>query len=227
VPQVLAGRQARDVWARPGTDLQAVSIGPQPGDHRDGLSRGRPRNHRPWQIFDGRRYKGQWWNNSTAPAGCSPTAHGLFFVGELGSGMPVHEEDHETWDRRKTSSTPRAQRVASRGQSFESEKRGVHRIPTAGVVDSLGESTGGEVSRTGLGSSSPPAADDALLPEGSSAPTSSRRESDKEARGRRGRPSRPLPVLDRASRSIVITCPSREQRARAEQRPARSGCTVT
>jgi hypothetical protein len=103
------------------------------------------------QIFDGKGgYQGQW-NNLHRPCGLfADRGHGLFFVGELGSGMPVTEKTPNLGPRVSVLDA-KGERVARFGGQFASEKPGEFIAPHGLVVDSRGDVYVGEVSWTGYG----------------------------------------------------------------------------
>ncbi|HME96182.1 MAG TPA: peptidyl-alpha-hydroxyglycine alpha-amidating lyase family protein, partial [Methylomirabilota bacterium] len=77
-------------WGEPGTDPGQFNLPHNLVTDRDGMVYVADRENHRVQIFDGKgRYQGQW-NNLHRPCGLfADRPGGLFFVGELGSGMPV------------------------------------------------------------------------------------------------------------------------------------------
>jgi DNA-binding beta-propeller fold protein YncE len=118
---------------------------------RDGLVYVADRENHRVQIFDGKGgYQGQW-NNLHRPCGLfADRAHDLYFVGELGSGMPVNEKTPNLGPRVSVLDG-KGQRLARFGGQFPSEKPGEFIAPHGLVVDSRGDVYVGEVSWTGYG----------------------------------------------------------------------------
>jgi hypothetical protein len=129
-------------WGEPGTDPGQFNLPHNLVTDRE--------NHRV-QIFDGKGgYQGQW-NNLHRPCGLfADRAHDLFFVGELGSGMPVNEKTPNLGPRVSVLDG-KGQRRARFGGQFASEKPGEFIAPHGLVVDSRGDVYVGEVSWTGYG----------------------------------------------------------------------------
>ncbi len=138
-------------WGEPGTDPGQFNLPHNLVTDRDGLVYVADRENHRVQIFDGEgRYQGQW-NNLHRPCGLfADRAHDLYFVGELGSGMPVNEKTPNLGPR-VTVLDGKGQRVARFGGQFPSEKPGEFIAPHGLVVDSRGDVYVGEVSWTGYG----------------------------------------------------------------------------
>src|SRR5216684_3875817 len=92
------------------------------------------------------------FNNLHRPCGLfvDRAGSGLFFVGELGYGMPVTEKTPNLGPRVSVLDA-KGQRVARFGGQFASEKPGDFIAPHGLVVDSRGDVYVGEVSWTGYG----------------------------------------------------------------------------
>ena len=108
-------------------------------------------NHRV-QIFDGEgRYQGQW-NNLHRPCGLFADRKDgdHFYVGELGSGMPVTEKTPNLGPR-VTVLTRKGERVCRFGGQFAGERPGEFVAPHTVVTDSRGDVYVGEVSYTARG----------------------------------------------------------------------------
>jgi DNA-binding beta-propeller fold protein YncE len=138
-------------WGEPGTDPGQFNLPHNLVTDRDGLVYVADRENHRVQIFDGKGgYQGQW-NNLHRPCGLfADRGHGLFFVGELGSGMPVTEKTPNLGPRVSVLDV-KGQRVARFGGQFASEKPGEFIAPHGLVVDSHGDVYVGEVSWTGYG----------------------------------------------------------------------------
>jgi NHL repeat len=139
-------------WGEPGTDPGQFNLPHNLVTDRDGLVYVADRENHRVQIFDGKgQYQGQW-NNLHRPCGlfADRDRSGLFFVGELGSGMPVTEKTPNLGPRVSVLDG-RGQRVARFGGPFASEKPGEFFAPHGLVVDSRGDVYVGEVSWTGYG----------------------------------------------------------------------------
>ncbi|HSB41702.1 MAG TPA: peptidyl-alpha-hydroxyglycine alpha-amidating lyase family protein [Methylomirabilota bacterium] len=139
-------------WGEPGTDPGQFNLPHNLVTDRDGLVYVADRENHRVQIFDGEgRYQGQW-NNLHRPCGlfADRAGSGLFFVGELGSGMPVNEKTPNLGPRVSVLDA-KGQRVARFGGQFPSEKPGEFIAPHGLVVDSRGDVYVGEVSYTGYG----------------------------------------------------------------------------
>jgi streptogramin lyase len=139
-------------WGEPGTDPGQFNLPHNLVTDRDGLVYVADRENHRVQIFDGKgQYQGQW-NNLHRPCGlfADRDRSGLFFVGELGSGMPVTEKTPNLGPRVSVLDG-RGQRVARFGGPFASEKPGEFFAPHGLVVDSHGDVYVGEVSWTGYG----------------------------------------------------------------------------
>ena len=138
-------------WGESGTDPGQFNLPHNLVTDRDGLVYVADRENHRVQIFDGEgRYQGQW-NNLHRPCGLfADRAHDLYFVGELGSGMPVNEKTPNLGPR-VTVLDGKGQRVARFGGQFPSEKPGEFIAPHGLVVDSRGDVYVGEVSWTGYG----------------------------------------------------------------------------
>jgi DNA-binding beta-propeller fold protein YncE len=139
-------------WGEPGTDPGQFNLPHNLVTDRDGLVYVADRENHRVQIFDGEgRYQGQW-NNLHRPCGLfvDRGASGLFFVGELGSGMPVTEKTPNLGPRVSVLDAT-GRRVARFGGQFPSEKPGEFIAPHGLVVDSRGDVYVGEVSYTGYG----------------------------------------------------------------------------
>jgi streptogramin lyase len=139
-------------WGEPGTDPGQFNLPHNLVTDRDGLVYVADRENHRVQIFDGKGvYQGQW-NNLHRPCGlfADRDRSGLFFVGELGSGMPVTEKTPNLGPRVSVLDG-KGQRVARFGGRFPSEKPGEFFAPHGLVVDSRGDVYVGEVSWTGYG----------------------------------------------------------------------------
>ena len=138
-------------WGGPGTDPGQFNLPHNLVTDRDGMVYVADRENHRVQIFDGRgRYQGQW-NNLHRPCGLfADRPGGLFFVGELGSGMPVTEKTPNLGPRVSVLDA-KGQRVARFGGQFASETPGEFIAPHGLVVDSRGDVYVGEVSYTGYG----------------------------------------------------------------------------
>ncbi|HUM18252.1 MAG TPA: peptidyl-alpha-hydroxyglycine alpha-amidating lyase family protein [Candidatus Nitrosotalea sp.] len=138
-------------WGEPGTDPGQFNLPHNLVTDRDGTVYVADRENHRVQIFDGKGgYQGQW-NNLHRPCGLFvDRAAGLFFVGELGSGMPVTEKTPNLGPRVSVLDA-KGQRVARFGGQFPSEKPGEFFAPHGLVVDSRGDVYVGEVSYTGYG----------------------------------------------------------------------------
>jgi DNA-binding beta-propeller fold protein YncE len=139
-------------WGEPGTDPSQFNLPHNLVTDREGLVYVADRENHRVQIFDGEgRYQGQW-NNLHRPCGlfADRERSGLFFVGELGSGMPVTEKTPNLGPRVSVLDG-RGQRVARFGGLFPSERPGEFFAPHGLVVDSRGDVYVGEVSWTGYG----------------------------------------------------------------------------
>jgi DNA-binding beta-propeller fold protein YncE len=138
-------------WGEPGTDPGQFNLPHNLVTDRDGLVYVADRENHRVQIFDGKGgYQGQW-NNLHRPCGLfADRAHDLFFVGELGSGMPVNEKTPNLGPRVSVLDG-KGQRRARFGGQFASEKPGEFIAPHGLVVDSRGDVYVGEVSWTGYG----------------------------------------------------------------------------
>jgi DNA-binding beta-propeller fold protein YncE len=138
-------------WGEPGTDPGQFNLPHNLVTDRDGLVYVADRENHRVQIFDGKGgYLGQW-NNLHRPCGLfADRGHGLFFVGELGSGMPVTAKTPNLGPRVSVLDA-KGQRVARFGGQFASEKPGEFIAPHGLVVDSHGDVYVGEVSWTGYG----------------------------------------------------------------------------
>ena len=138
-------------WGEPGTDPGQFNLPHNLVTDRDGLVYVADRENHRVQIFDGKGgYQGQW-NNLHRPCGLfADRGHGLFFVGELGSGMPVTAKTPNLGPRVSVLDA-KGQRVARFGGQFASEKPGEFIAPHGLVVDSRGDVYVGEVSWTGYG----------------------------------------------------------------------------
>ena len=138
-------------WGEPGTDPGQFNLPHNLVTDRDGLVYVADRENHRVQIFDGQGgYQGQW-NNLHRPCGLfADRAAGLFFVGELGSGMPVTEKTPNLGPRVSVLDA-KGQRVARFGGQFPSEKPGEFFAPHGLVADSRGDVYVGEVSYTGYG----------------------------------------------------------------------------
>ena len=138
-------------WGEAGTDPGQFNLPHNLVTDRDGLVYVADRENHRVQIFDGKGgYQGQW-NNLHRPCGLfADRGHGLFFVGELGSGMPVTEKTPNLGPRVSVLDA-KGQRVARFGGQFASEKPGEFIAPHGLVVDSRGDVYVGEVSWTGYG----------------------------------------------------------------------------
>ncbi len=138
-------------WGEPGTDPGQFNLPHNLVTDRDGLVYVADRENHRVQIFDGEgRYQGQW-NNLHRPCGLfADRANDLYFVGELGSGMPVNAKTPNLGPRVSVLDG-KGQRVARFGGQFPSEKPGEFIAPHGLVVDSRGDVYVGEVSWTGYG----------------------------------------------------------------------------
>lgn len=138
-------------WGEPGTDPGQFNLPHNLVTDRDGMVYVADRENHRVQIFDGQgRYQGQW-NNLHRPCGLfADRPGGLFFVGELGSGMPVTEKTPNLGPRVSVLDD-KGQRVARFGGQFASETPGEFIAPHGLVVDSRGDVYVGEVSYTGYG----------------------------------------------------------------------------
>ena len=138
-------------WGEPGTDPGQFNLPHNLVTDRDGMVYVADRENHRVQIFDGQgRYQGQW-NNLHRPCGLfADRPGGLFFVGELGSGMPVTEKTPNLGPRVSVLDA-KGQRVARFGGQFASETPGEFIAPHGLVVDSRGDVYVGEVSYTGYG----------------------------------------------------------------------------
>jgi DNA-binding beta-propeller fold protein YncE len=139
-------------WGEPGTDPGQFNLPHNLVTDRDGLVYVADRENHRVQIFDGEgRYQGQW-NNLHRPCGLFADRRDgeLFFVGELGSGMPVTEKTPNLGPR-VTVLDGKGQRVARFGGQFVSEKPGEFIAPHGLVVDSRGDVYVGEVAYTAHG----------------------------------------------------------------------------
>ena len=147
------GRQARDSRGASPAPIPASSTCPTTCvTDRDGLVYVADRENHRVQIFDGKGgYQGQW-NNLHRPCGLfADRGHGLFFVGELGSGDAGDREDAEPGAarqraRRQGPAGARASAASSRARSRASSSP-----PTAWWSTRAATSTSGEVSWTGYG----------------------------------------------------------------------------
>jgi len=138
-------------WGEPGTDPGQFNLPHNLVTDQDGTVYVADRENHRVQIFDGQgRYQGQW-NNLHRPCGLfADRKAGLFFVGELGSGMPVNEKTPNLGPRVSVLDA-KGQRVARFGGQFPSDKPGEFFAPHGLVVDSRGDVYVGEVSYTGFG----------------------------------------------------------------------------
>jgi len=139
-------------WGEAGTDPGQFNLPHNLVTDRDGLVYVADRENHRVQIFDGKGgYQGQW-NNLHRPCGLfvDRAISGLFFVGELGSGMPVTEKTPNLGPRVSVLDG-KGQRVTRFGGQFASEKAGEFIAPHGLVVDSRGDVYVGEVSYTGYG----------------------------------------------------------------------------
>ena len=138
-------------WGEPGTDPGQFNLPHNLVTDQDGTVYVADRENHRVQIFDGKgRYQGQW-NNLHRPCGLfADRKAGLFFVGELGSGMPVNEKTPNLGPRVSVLDA-KGQRVARFGGQFPSDKPGEFFAPHGLVVDSRGDVYVGEVSYTGFG----------------------------------------------------------------------------
>ena len=139
-------------WGEAGTDPGQFNLPHNLVTDRDGLVYVADRENHRVQIFDGKgRYQGQW-NNLHRPCGlfADRAGGGLFFVGELGSGMPVTEKTPNLGPRVSVLDA-KGQRVARFGGQFASEAPGEFLAPHSVAVDSDGSVYVGEVSYTGYG----------------------------------------------------------------------------
>jgi len=139
-------------WGEPGTDPGQFNLPHNLVTDRDGLVYVADRENHRVQIFNGKgQYQGQW-NNLHRPCGlfADRAGSGFFFVGELGSGMPVTEKTPNLGPRVSVLDA-KGQRVARFGGQFASEKPGEFIAPHGLVVDSHGDVYVGEVSYTGYG----------------------------------------------------------------------------
>lgn len=138
-------------WGEPGTDPGQFNLPHNLVTDRDGLVYVADRENHRVQIFDGEgRYQGQW-NNLHRPCGLfADRANDLYFVGELGSGMPVNAKTPNLGPRVSVLDG-KGQRLARFGGQFPSEKAGEFIAPHGLAVDSRGDVYVGEVSWTGYG----------------------------------------------------------------------------
>ncbi|MGH7396894.1 MAG: peptidyl-alpha-hydroxyglycine alpha-amidating lyase family protein [Candidatus Rokuibacteriota bacterium] len=139
-------------WGEAGTDPGQFNLPHNLVTDNDGLVYVADRENHRVQIFDGRgRYQGQW-NNLHRPCGLfvDRAGGGLFFVGELGSGMPVTAKTPNLGPRVSVLDA-KGQRVARFGGQFVGEKPGEFVAPHGLVVDSHGDVYVGEVAYTGYG----------------------------------------------------------------------------
>ncbi|MGH7401579.1 MAG: peptidyl-alpha-hydroxyglycine alpha-amidating lyase family protein, partial [Candidatus Rokuibacteriota bacterium] len=139
-------------WGEAGTDPGQFNLPHNLVTDGDGLVYVADRENHRVQIFDGEgRYQGQW-NNLHRPCGLfvDRAGSGLFFVGELGSGMAVTEKTPNLGPRVSVLDA-KGQRVARFGGQFVSEKPGEFIAPHGLVVDSHGDVYVGEVAYTGYG----------------------------------------------------------------------------
>ena len=139
-------------WGEPGTDPGQFNLPHNLVTDRDGLVYVADRENHRVQIFDGRGQHQGTWNNLHRPCGLfvDRAKSGLFYVGELGSGMPVTEKTPNLGPRVSVLDA-KGQRVARFGGQFASEKPGEFIAPHGLVVDSHGDVYVGEVSYTGHG----------------------------------------------------------------------------
>lgn len=139
-------------WGKPGTDPGQFNLPHNLVTDRDGLVYVADRENHRVQIFDGQgRYQGQW-NNLHRPCGlfADRSDGGLFFVGELGTSLPVNEKTPNLGPR-VTVLDAKGQRVARFGGQFVSEKAGEFIAPHGLVADSRGDVYVAEVSYTWRG----------------------------------------------------------------------------
>jgi DNA-binding beta-propeller fold protein YncE len=139
-------------WGEPGTDPGQFNLPHNLVTDRDGLVYVADRENHRVQIFDGRGQHQGTWNNLHRPCGLfvDRAKSGHFYVGELGSGMPVTEKTPNLGPRVSVLDA-KGQRVARFGGQFASEKPGEFIAPHGLVVDSHGDVYVGEVSYTGYG----------------------------------------------------------------------------
>jgi hypothetical protein len=139
-------------WGEPGTDPGQFNLPHNLATDADGLVYVADRENHRVQIFDGEgRYQGQW-NNLHRPCGlfADRRDNDHFYIGELGSGMPVTEHTPNLGPR-VTILDHKGERVCRFGGQFTGERPGEFVAPHTVVTDSRGDVYVGEVSYTARG----------------------------------------------------------------------------
>jgi DNA-binding beta-propeller fold protein YncE len=138
-------------WGEPGTDPGQFNLPHNIATDRDGLVYVADRENHRVQIFDGDgRFQGQW-HDMHRPCGLYADKRDadLFFIGELGSAMPVTDNTPNIGPR-ITVVNRTGERVCRFGGP--GEKPGEFNAPHSVVVDSRGDIYVGEVAWTNTGS---------------------------------------------------------------------------
>ena len=136
-------------WGEPGTDPGQFNLPHNLTTDADGLVYVADRENHRVQIFDGEgRFQGEW-HHLHRPCGLfADHRRGThFFVGELGSGMPVNEKTPNLGPR-VTVLNDKGERVCRFGGQFPGERPGELVAPHALVADSRGDLYVAEVSYT-------------------------------------------------------------------------------
>lgn len=139
-------------WGEPGTDPGQFNLPHNLATDAEGFVYVADRENHRVQIFDGDgRYQGQW-NNLHRPCGLFADRRDddHFYIGELGSGMPVTERTPNLGPR-VTVLDHKGARVCRFGGQFAGERPGEFVAPHTVVTDSRGDVYIGEVSYTARG----------------------------------------------------------------------------
>jgi hypothetical protein len=139
-------------WGEPGTDRGQFNLPHNIATDADGLVYVADRENHRIQIFDGEgRYQAQW-NNLHRPCGLFADRRDAarFYVGELGSDLPVNEHTPNLGPR-VTVLDAKGERVARFGGAFRGERPGEFTAPHAVVTDSHGDVYVSEVAYTSRG----------------------------------------------------------------------------
>ena len=151
-------------WGEPGTDPGQFNLPHNVATDGDGLVYVADRENHRVQIFDGEgRYQGEW-HSLHRPCGlyADKRDQDHFYIGELGSGMPVTDNTPNIGPR-VTVVTRKGERVCRFGAL--GEKPGEFTAPHTVVTDSRGDCYVGEVSWTARRVEARAAARAALVPE--------------------------------------------------------------